>query len=45
MDNINFYFYLAKILELIACEFFGLKNVMFILLVNEKLLGKVVSDY
>lgn len=38
-------FYLAKILELIACEIFGIRNVIFILLVNEKVLAKGVSDY
>lgn len=45
MDNVNLFFHLSEIQEKIACEFFGLINAIFILVMNEKVLGKGINDY
>lgn len=45
MDNVNFFFHLSEIQEQIACEFFGIIDAMFILVMNEKELGKGINDY
>lgn len=41
MDNTHFYFYLSKILEQISSEILAFKNVMFILMINKKMLDVI----
>lgn len=45
MDNGIFFFHFSEIQEQIACEFFGMIDEKFILIMNEKVLGKGINDY
>lgn len=45
MDNGIFFFHLSEIQEQIAREFFGMIDEKFILIINEKVLGKGINDY
>lgn len=45
MDNAHLFYLSSEIQEYIACDFFGIMDAMFILVMNEKVLRKGINDY